>query len=304
MNLMNRAISVGSFLVLSLVLETLPAQDFSDTTIKTIAVADGIYMLMGPGGNIGVSTGQHGGFIIDDQFAPMSEKIIAAIAAVSDQPIKMLINTHWHGDHTGGNENFSHAGALIVAHDNVRVRMNATHFSTFFKSETKPSPQVALPVVTFDNTVTFHLNGQTIRAEHVPPAHTDGDSIIWFEEANVLHMGDTFFNALYPFIDPDSGGSVDGMIEAVDRVLPLIDEQTKIIPGHGPLTDIKGLIDYRDMLRTVAGRIKTMIDEGKSQQDIIAAKPTTEFDEVWGRGFIKPDRWVGLLYTVMMRQGK
>ena len=302
MNPTNRAIRAGLIVFFGLVPGLLPAQDFSSATIKTIAVADGIYMLMGPGGNIGVGTGEDGVFVIDDQFAPMTDKITAAIASVTDRPVKMVINTHWHGDHTGGNENFSRAGALIVAHDNVRVRMNSTHISTFFKSETKPAPKAALPVVTFDNTITFHLNGQTIRAEHVPPAHTDGDSIIWFEEANVVHLGDTFFNGLYPFIDVDSRGSVAGIIETVNRVLPRIDQQTKIMPGHGPLTDIKGLTEYRDMLQTVVDRIQAMIDAGKSPQEIVAATPTAEFDAAWGGGFIKPDQWVELLYTVMVRQ--
>ena len=302
MKFLDYATGAAVCLIFGLLPGLLPAQDFSKVSIQTIGVADGIYMLMGAGGNIGVSTGPDGVFLIDDQFAPMTEQITAAIAAVTDAPVKMLINTHWHGDHTGGNQNFSQSGALIVAHDNVRVRMNSTHISTFFKSETKPSPQAALPVVTFDNTVTFHLNGQTILAEHVPPAHTDGDSIIWFKEANVIHMGDTFFNGFYPFIDADSGGSVAGMIEAVDRVLPRIDAQTIIMPGHGPLTDRKGLMVYRDMLQTVADRIQAMIDEGQSQQDIVAAKPTAEFDEIWAGGFIKPDQWVELLYSIMVRQ--
>jgi cyclase len=278
-----------------------PAQATADVSIDTVDVADGIYMLIGQGGNIGVAIGPDGAFVIDDQFAPLTEKITAAIAALTDQPVTMVINTHWHGDHTGGNENLASAGALIVAHDNVRERMNSTQISTFFERETPPANRMALPVLTFDQSVTFHLNGKTIRAEHVEHAHTDGDSIIWFIEDNVVHMGDTFFNGFYPFIDVDSGGSVAGMIEAVDRVLAKIDEQTKIMPGHGPMTDINGLIDYRDMLRTVSGRIAKMIETGKSRHEIVAARPTDEFDEDWGKGFIKPDQWVELIHASMTK---
>ena len=299
---MKGAICAGLLATIGLAPAAVPAQDFSTASIEAVAVADGIYMLVGQGGNIGVSIGEDGVFIIDDQFAPMTEKISAAIGSITEQPVKLVINTHWHGDHTGGNENFANAGALIVAHENVRERMNSTQVSTFFKRETKPAKKTALPVVTFDNSVTFHLNEQTIRAEHVVPAHTDGDSIIWFAEANVLHMGDTFFNGFYPFIDIDSGGSVAGMIAVAEQVLQGIDAQTKIMPGHGPLTDSSGLTEFRDMLQTVVDRIQKMIDAGKSQQDIVAAKPTADFDASWGGGFITPDQWVALVYTAMTRR--
>ncbi len=276
------------------------AQDFSSARITTVPVADGLYMLMGQGGNIGVSTGTDGVLLIDDQYAPMNEKIVAAISALTEQPVKMVLNTHWHGDHTGGNELFAGAGALIVAHDNVRKRMNAAHFSKFFQSESPPSPPAALPVVTFSSAVTLHLNGMTIQVRHVPPAHTDGDSIIWFPDANVVHLGDTFFNELYPFIDVDSGGSMRGMIAAIDNALPRIDTATKIMPGHGPLADKGALIRYRNMLSTVADRVDALIADGQSQQQIIAAQPTKEYDAVWGNGFIKPDQWVALVYSSLV----
>lgn len=275
------------------------AQDFENATVTTVPVADGIYMLMGQGGNIGVSAGADGVLLIDDQWAPMNEKILAAIAAISQQPVKMVLNTHWHRDHTGGNELLASAGALIIAHDNVRKRMSSTHFSSFFKSESPPSPPAALPVVTFDKSVTLHINGKTLNVQHMPPAHTDGDSIVWFREANVVHLGDTFFNGFYPFIDVDSGGSLHGMIAAVDGVLPRIDAATRIMPGHGPLAKRDDLVVYRDMLKTIAERIGNGMNEGRSKQQIIDSKPSAEFDVEWGDGFIKPDQWIGLVYESM-----
>ena len=270
-------------------------QDFSKVEVKTIPVADGVYMLMGAGGNIGLSIGKDGVLLIDDQYAPLTDRILAAIGEITDQPVRMILNTHWHGDHTGGNENLAGEGALIIAHDNVRTRMSARHFSAFFKSETPASPELALPVVTFSETVTLHLNGQTIRAEHMPPAHTDGDSIIWFDGLNVVHMGDIFFNEWYPFIDFDSGGSVTGMIDNVNQVLPQLDEHSKVIPGHGPLSDKAGLVRFRDMLETVSGRVQKMIDDGMSTDEIVAAQPSQEYDEVWGDGFLKPEQWIRML---------
>ncbi|MGI9343566.1 MAG: MBL fold metallo-hydrolase [Gammaproteobacteria bacterium] len=274
-------------------------QDMAAVNIETVKVADGIYMLLGRGGNIGVSAGDDGVLLIDDQYAPLVPKIVAAVAGITDAPVRMVLNTHWHGDHTGGNEPLAGAGAMILAHDNVRVRMNSRYFSKFFNATVEPSPPAALPVVTFSQGVTLHLNGQTIRVEHVPPAHTDGDSIVFFEEANVVHMGDTFFNGLYPYIDEGSGGTVDGMIAAVDSVLAKVDANTAIMPGHGPLTDKQGLQKFRDMLATVAERIQAGIDAGESFDDILAQKPTAEFDAEWGQGFIKPDDWVKLVYGIM-----
>ena len=296
---------VASWLFIALVVPTGGStQNMPDVSVETVAVADGIYMLIGQGGNIGLSVGDDGVFVIDDQFDRMSEKITAAIAGITAEPVKIVINTHWHGDHTGGNEHFAESGAIIIAHDNVRQRMNSTQVSEFFKRETPPSAAAALPVITFDDSVTFHLNGQTIRAEHVAPAHTDGDSIIWFEPANVVHMGDTFFNGFYPFIDVDSNGSVAGMIAAVDLVLQNVDAGTKIIPGHGPLTDREGLLNYREVLTTVADRMQSLIDAGKSLQDILDAKPTADFDEQWGKGFIRPDQWVELVYKSMSEDNR
>lgn len=270
--------------------------DFDKVEIVTHKVAEGIYMLEGEGGNIGLSVGADGVFMIDDQYAPLTDKIRQAVAAISDQPIRFVLNTHWHFDHTGGNENFGRAGSLIVAHDNVRKRMSTDQFIEFFKASSPPSPKAALPVVTYDNTISFHLNGDTISAFHAPPAHTDGDSVVQFKNADVIHTGDIFFNGLYPFIDSSSGGSVHGMLYAIDRILLLATDKSRIIPGHGPLASRADLQRYRDMLDTVAARISIMLNEGKSRAAVIAAKPTADYDAEWGNGFLKPDVWVGLLY--------
>src|SRR5258706_2508891 len=221
--------------LLSLSLPAGAQEDPSKVEIKTEKLSATSYMMIGDGGNMGLSVGPDAVFVIDDQFAPLTPKILAAIAKLSDKPVKFLINTHWHFDHTGGNANLGKMGALIVAHENVRKRMSSEGFIEFLGMRTKPDPKEALPVVTFASDVTFHLNGDEIYAFHVPRAHTDGDVIIHFRNSNVIHMGDTFFNKLYPFIDTSSGGTIDGMIAAVDKGLALGNDSTKYIPGHGPL---------------------------------------------------------------------
>jgi glyoxylase-like metal-dependent hydrolase (beta-lactamase superfamily II) len=274
------------------------AQDEEEVNVTLAEVGKGVYMLTGRGGNIGVSAGEDGVFLIDDQYAPLTPAIRKAIAEVSDKPVRFVFNTHWHGDHTGGNENFGQAGSVIVAHDNVRKRLAAGQLMNFVGQErdVPPAPEAALPVVTFDNTVTFHINGDELHAFHVRNAHTDGDAILRFRSANVVHMGDVYFNGIYPFIDASSGGSLEGTIAAVDRALQLIDEDTKVIPGHGPLADRSALESYQTMLATVHGRIGLMIDEGLSLEQIKAQKPTAEFDAEWGDGFISPDQWVELIH--------
>ena len=272
----------------------LAQQDFSKVEVKAEKVAEGLYMLTGSGGNIGLSVGKSGTYVIDDQYAPLTEKILAAIRAITPDPVRFVVNTHWHGDHTGGNENMGKAGALLVAHENVRRRMSVEQLGAVRK--TPPSPEAALPVVTFTDAVTFHWNGDEIRVYHVPPAHTDGDSIIHFVKGDVVHMGDIFFNGGYPFIDTSSGGRVDGVIEAADRVLAGIGDGTRIIPGHGPLARKADLQAYRDVVKTLRDRIAKLKAEGKSRDEVIAAKPTADHDAKWGAGFMKGDTFTGLAY--------
>lgn len=268
-------------------------QNFDNVEIEATEVADNIYMLTGSGGNIGVIIGADGTFIIDDQFAPLTEKITAAIAALTSNPVEFVINTHWHGDHTGGNENFGKAGALIVAHDNVRERMHADQLENAI-ADTDASK--ALPVITFAEDVTFHLNGETIHAFHVQHAHTDGDVIIHFQNTNVMHLGDTFFSGRFPYIDLDSGGSIDGMITAANRVLSLADDDTKIIPGHGPLSTPEDLKTYRDMMMQIRARVMIMVRDDKTVEEIIASNPTEGYDD-WGAGFINSERFINILYN-------
>ena len=277
------------------------AQDFSKVEIRTRKLADTVWMLTGAGGNLGLSAGEDAVFLVDDQYAPLTGKIQAAVAAVSKKPLRFVLNTHWHFDHTGGNESLGAAGALIVAHDNVRKRMSAGQFIEFLRMNTAPQPKVALPVVTFSADATFHLNGDEIRAFHVPRAHTDGDTIVHFAKSDVIHMGDVHFNGMYPFIDASSGGTVDGVIAAVDRALALATERTKIIPGHGPLATRADLQAYRDMLATIAARIRKMIAEGRNLDDIAASGVTADFDETWGKGFIAPQRFVGMVAADLMK---
>ncbi|WP_237066542.1 MBL fold metallo-hydrolase [Microbulbifer guangxiensis] len=269
---------------------------FAKVEIKTQAVRDNLFMLQGAGGNIALFSGEDGVFMVDDQYAPLTEKIRAAVTEVTDRPLRFVINTHWHGDHTGGNENFGRAGALVVAHENVRERMSSEQFMEIFGRTVPPSPEAALPVITFTDATTFHWNGDTVRVQYTGPAHTDGDSIVLFKDANVIHMGDTFFNGSYPFIDLSSGGSVDGLVAVMDRVLELADDKTAIIPGHGPLSNKAELQEQRDLLVHLRDKIQLLIDEGLSKEQAIAARPTREYDDNYGQGFMKPDLWTGIVY--------
>ncbi|MBA4747257.1 MAG: MBL fold metallo-hydrolase [Sphingopyxis sp.] len=270
-------------------------QDFSKVEIKAQPVAPGIAVLFGAGGNIGVSHGPDGTVLIDDQFAPLTPKIQAAVAGLGASPVKYLINTHWHFDHTGGNENFGNAGALILAHDHVRDRMATEQKGRF--GTTPPSPPKALPVVTYHDGISLHLNGDRVRTMHLKHAHTDGDSVVMWEKANVVHMGDTFFHQVtLPFIDLNSGGSAKGLLAGITKVLAIIDDKTVVIPGHGPVATKADLTAYRDMLTSVIASVEAAKATGKTLPEIQAMKPAAKWDTN-PNGFIKGDDFVATVFA-------
>ncbi len=281
--------------------------DWDAVEITTEDLGNGLYVLFGQGGNIGVSTGPDGTLLVDDQYAPLTEKILAAVAEVTDQPVRFVVNTHWHGDHTGGNENLGKAGAVVVAHENVRRRMNPEEFQNLVGRSSQAAPE-ALPVVTFDDGVTLNWNGLRIEADHQPHAHTDGDSVIYFEGANVVHMGDLFFHGAFPFVDLDSGGSIHGVIAAAESVAARTDENTTIVPGHGQVTDRATLMAYAEALRGARDRIADRIAAGQSEAEVVAdyANVVTGLgtDIGWSpdaSGFVSAERFVGFVYRSLAR---
>jgi cyclase len=268
-------------------------RDFSKIEIKVVKVAGNVYMLEGAGGNIGVSAGDDGVLIVDDQFAPLAPKIRAALKGIVDKPIHFILNTHFHGDHTGGNADFG-KDAPIIAHTNVRKRLAAG--STIPGRETPPATAPALPVITFDDKVSVHYNGEEIRAVHMPHGHTDGDAVIWFTKSNVVHMGDDFFNGMFPFVDTASGGSIKGMTADVELVLSTLPDDAKVIPGHGKLSDKAGLRAFLDMLKGTTAAVQSAITAGKSLDDMKAEKVLAKWDS-WGQGFINTERWLTTLHA-------
>jgi cyclase len=264
--------------------------------VTTEQVTESIYIIKGNGGNIGVFIGDDGTFMIDDKFAPMSDNIMKALKSVGASTPKYLLNTHFHGDHSGGNENFGNAGATIVAHHNVYQRLADGSTIAAFAMETPPAPDTALPVLTFDSELVFNINGERVRTFHVPSAHTDGDAMIHFEGSNVIHTGDIFFNGFYPFIDVSNGGSVQGVIDAANQALALANAETKIIPGHGPMANKAQLLEYRDMLVTVEQRLSKLKADGKMAEQAIAEFPLMDLEEEWGDGMFNGDKWIGLIY--------
>jgi cyclase len=293
--------TLATLIALIAVGSPLAAQEAApEPTIEVVTLTDSVHMLVGQGGNLGVSVGPDGVFLIDDQYAPLHDAIVAAIDELSPEPEAkdrvFLLNTHFHADHPGGNELFGETGAVIFAHENVRTRLSVEQVVPFFDMRTPGLKSEGLPVLTFTRDVTLHLNGDEIQIRHVGgPAHTDGDSFVHFARANALHTGDIVFIGTYPFIDLDNGGSVAGVIAAVDQMIALIDDETKVIPGHGPVTDKAALISYRDMLRTVSARVRELVAAGKSLEEVQAAKPTSDFDAELST-FISGEAFTGLLY--------
>jgi len=280
----------------SLLAPTAVAQDWDTVEVRAEHVRDSIHVLFGLGGNIGVSAGADGVFLIDDQFAPLTPKVQAAIAEISDQPVRFLINTHYHGDHTGGNENLGTGGTVIVAHDELRARLLARPLEES-GGWTEEGAAHGLPVITFNDQLSFHLNGDEARAIHVPNAHTDGDSFIHFKSTNVIHMGDLMFNGLFPYIDMDAGGNVDGVLAGYDRALALTDEDSLVVPGHGPVATKKDLISNRAMIQTVRDRVASLIADGKTLAEVLAAGASAEYDEAYTWSFIDPEKFITSIYV-------
>lgn len=273
-------------------------QDFSKVQIKVIKVSGNVYMLEGSGGNIGVSAGEDGIVIVDDQFAPLAGKIREALKGIVDKPVRFVINTHFHGDHAGGNLPFGET-STIIAQDNVRKRLSmggSSGTGGATKMPYKPVPNGALPVITFEHDVTVHVNGEDIRALHFPSGHTDGDSIIFFPKSNVVHMGDDFVRYGFPFIDVDSGGSIEGMIDAMEKAIPMLPADVKVIPGHGAISSLDDVREYVKMLKETSGVVKQGIAAGKSADAMKKEKVLAGWQK-WSGDFITTDRWIDTLYN-------
>jgi len=268
----------------------------ADVKIETINVAPGIYMLMGKGGNIGLTVGADGAAIIDSQFDDMAPKVRAAVAMLSDKPVEFLINTHLHGDHTGGNDAFGRTGAVIIAHENVRRFLGTAQVNPSTNAPIPARAREALPVITFADSATLHFNDDDLKFTHLPNAHTATDIAVRFTKANVLHMGDTFTGG-FPFIDSNTGGTLDGLILAHEKVLATVDDNTKIIRGHGPLGNKAELQAYHDMLVAVRDRIAKLVKAGKSQEEVLTARPTKEFEEKFGGTNFNAANWIGRAYV-------
>ncbi|MBC2838997.1 MBL fold metallo-hydrolase [Robiginitalea sp. SC105] len=271
-----------------LIVQLLPAQrDWDQVQITPEKVTDNLYVLFGAGGNIGLALGEEYAYVIDDQFAQLTDKILAAIRGITDKPVRFVVNTHWHGDHVGGNENLAAQGAILVAHENVRKRMNS-RTDRGDRGVSEPAPYGALSKITFSEEMTIHLGpDRSLHLMYVDPAHTDGDSYSYFPQENAIHMGDNFVDG-YPFIDISSGGDIDGLIRNLNMALFIVDDQTKIIPGHGPVMGRTDLIAFRDMLSAIRTRVKQARDSGKSLEEVQAMGLTKEWDAAKGQGFIGP----------------
>ena len=275
-------------------------EDYSKVEIKATKVTGNIYMLEGSGGNIGVSVGPDGILIVDDQFAPLAEKIRAALKTLGEGKLKFILNTHWHGDHTGGNAPLGR-DAPIIAHDNVRKRLSTEQRLEFFKMTVPASPKEALPVITFDQSLSVHFNGEEIKVIHFPHGHTDGDSVIFFTTSNVVHLGDDFFSGRFPFVDLDSGGSVQGLAKNIGEIIPKIPAGAKLIPGHGPLATIDDLKTYHRMLQETTQFVQKQMSKKKTLEQIKKEGLPAEW-KAWGEGFVKTDQWIDLVYASLSKK--
>jgi cyclase len=273
-----------------------PSPDFSEVEIRTTDLGNNIHMLEGQGGNTTVAVAKDGIIVVDGQFAPLHDKLKAAIASISNQPIKYLINTHFHGDHTGGNELFAKDGAIVVSQINVKKRLATGTTNGLTGARTPPAPQAALPSDTYTNFSKIRLSGRVADLKHVANAHTDGDTYVWFKTANVLATGDTFTNDRYPNIDFANGGNIKGMIAAADACLKLANAKTRIVPGHGPVANKAALTEYRTMLVTARDRMAKLVQEGKSEDEVLAAKPFADLDAKWASNELASKNFIRVAY--------
>jgi cyclase len=295
-------------LLLSVCLSLAPAvpamaqRSWDEVVIRPEKLADGIWMLRGAGGNLALCVGPDDALLVDAQYGQIAGKIRAVVDSLSGgRPLRLVVNTHYHDDHVSGDSAMAARGAVVVAHENVYRRMSEEQRNTTFRDTTPPYPFISRPAVTFRDSVVLHVGPQECHVVHVSPAHTDGDAIVWFRPADVLHAGDLFFNGTYPVIDVSAGGSLAGMIREADRMLAAAGPATKIVPGHGPLGDRAALARYRDMLVTVRDRVTKLVHEKKTLDQIVAAKPLTDLDPAWGTGFMKPDRFLKVVYSDLSR---
>ena len=273
-----------------------PPPDFSKVEIKTTDLGDNVYMLEGQGGNITVAVAKDGIIMVDGQYAPLHDKIKAAISAISNEPIKYLINTHYHGDHTGGNEPFAKDGVTVVSEINVKNRLAAGTTNGLTGAKVPPAPAGALPTRTYTGAYHIRLRGRVADLKHIANAHTDGDTYVWFKAANVLSTGDTFTNGRYPNIDFANGGNIKGMIAATDAYMKLTNAKTRIVPGHGPLADKAALTEYRTMLVTARDRMAKLVKEGKSEDDVVTAKPFADLDTKWAPTELASKNFIRVVY--------
>jgi cyclase len=300
---MRRFVLHTMFLFLGFGLLSAQDQDFSKVQMKVTKVAGNVYMLQGAGGNIGASVGDDGIVIVDDQFAPLADKIRAALKGITDKPVRFVINTHYHGDHTGGNGIFQ-KDAPVIAQDNVRKRLEEGGTGGNMgsvKFDFKPADKDALPIITFDHDVTVHLNGEDIRALHYPHGHTDGDSVIFFPKSNVVHMGDDFVRYGFPFIDLAGGGSVEGMIAAIDEIIPKLPPDVKVIPGHGAISNLEDVRQYVTMLKETRAAVETGIKQGKTLDQLKKEKVLDPWQK-WSGDFISADAFIETLYNDLTGQ--
>jgi len=270
--------------------------DWANLTIEVRELAQGVYLLHGSGGNTLASVGADGTLLVDTEFAQVAPKLKAALAKLQAGPVKYVISSHYHGDHTGANAAFHEEGATIVGQENCRLRMTESRLSGLTGKTSPPAPLASLPTLTYDRRLTLYMNGEEIEAFYKQPSHTDGDSIVYFHHANVVHMGDVFVNNLYPYIDMGAKGTIDGYFPVIDEVLGRIDDGTKVVPGHGPLATKKELKAYRDMLQTVRDRVAAQIAGGKTLEEILASHPTLEFDAQYATDRVDGDGFVATVY--------